>query len=67
MQDNGKARAITPSFMPTYVQFEEDSSNYRVTPMKDLTDEELPDVLDHMQDVDSHMSQWAPELEVIKE
>lgn len=67
MQDSGKARAIKPVLLPTYVQFNSNNSDYRVTPMKDLTDEDLPDVLDHLQDVDDHMSLWLSELEVIKE
>lgn len=62
-----KAQAINPSFMPTYVQFDEGDKHYRVTPMKDLTDAELPELEKHLNDVEAHMSQWLPELIVTKE
>lgn len=53
--------------MPTYVQFDEGDHNYQVTPMKDLTDYDLPDVEKHLDDVEAHMSQWLPELTVTRE
>ncbi|MED4126684.1 CapA family protein [Shouchella miscanthi] len=62
-----KAQAINPSLMPTYVQFDEGDHNYQVTPMKDLTDYDLPDVEKHLDDVEAHMSQWLPELTVTRE
>lgn len=67
MVEGEKARAVNPALLPTYVQFEEGDRNYRVTPMKDLTDRELPDVNTHLEEVDAHMSQWLPELDVMTE
>ncbi len=42
-----------PRFLPTYVQFEEENKNYRVTPMRDLTDDDLPDVEVHLNEVEA--------------
>lgn len=56
-----------PRFLPTYVQFEENDKNYRVTPMKNLTNEELPNIEKHLDEIETHMSQWLPELVVIKD
>ncbi|WP_078392412.1 CapA family protein [Shouchella patagoniensis] len=56
-----------PRFLPTYVQFEDNDKNYRVRPMKDLTNEELPNIEKHLDEIETHMSQWLPELVVIKD
>lgn len=52
-----------PSFMPTYVDIDDD---YRVFPMYQVSDEHLPDDEAKYEDIKDHMSQWMPELEFIE-
>ncbi|WP_054704154.1 hypothetical protein [Bacillus sp. JCM 19041] len=49
----GGVMVTNPRFLPTYVQFEEENKNYRVTPMRDLTDDDLPDVEVHLNEVEA--------------
>ncbi len=57
----------SPEFMPTYVTFDANQTNYRVVPMNQLTNEELSGAKSHYEEIKAHMSQWMPELEFIEE
>ncbi|MGM8212474.1 CapA family protein [Virgibacillus sp. W0430] len=56
----------SPAFLPTYV-YNENDTNYRVLPMFQVTNNELPDAANHYNEIKTHMSQWLPELEFIEE
>src|SRR5690625_2394656 len=49
-----------PRFLPTYVDI---PSGFKVFPLKDVTDEQLPGANGHYQEIKAHMSQWMPELD----
>ncbi|WP_337017622.1 CapA family protein [Oceanobacillus massiliensis] len=57
----------SPQFMPTYVNFNADRSDYKVIPMYQLTDNELADAKKRYSDMKAHMSRWMPELEFIEQ
>lgn len=52
-----------PEFLLTYVTFE-DETNYEVLPMKRVTNEDLPEIEEHYEEVKLHMQQWLPELKI---
>ncbi|MDC3413142.1 CapA family protein [Aquibacillus sp. 3ASR75-11] len=54
-----------PRFLPTFVQYNNES-DFEVTPMFELTNEELPNASKHYEDIRKHMSQWLPELSFIE-
>lgn len=56
----------SPQFLPTFVSFENDA-NYHVWPMHEVTDEYLPDAEEHYNKTVDHISEWLPELEIIKD
>ena len=56
----------SPKFMPTYVTFSEDFTNYEVTPMYTLTKDELKGAHQHYKEIKAHLSQWMPELEFME-
>lgn len=49
--------------MPTYVPYGE----WIVTPMHELTDDELPNADTHYKEIKQHLSQYVPELEFKEE
>lgn len=55
-----KITLATPRFLPTYV---DPNQGYKVIPLKDVTDQQLPDARQHYEEIKSHMSQWMPELD----
>ena len=57
----------SPTMLPTYVTFHPSFSDYKVVPMYQLTNEELPGAAQHYEDIKKHMSQWLPELEFVEE
>lgn len=57
----------SPKFMPTYVTFSEDFTNYEVTPMYTLTNDELKGAHQHYKEIKAHLSQWMPELEFMEQ
>lgn len=52
----------SPAFLPTYVTFNPNYSDYKVVPMYTLTDKDLPKAAQHYEEIKAHMSQWLPEL-----
>ncbi|MBN6204870.1 CapA family protein [Ralstonia pickettii] len=52
----------SPAFIPTYVTFNPNYSDYKVVPMYTLTDKELPKAAQHYEEIKAHMAQWLPEL-----
>ncbi|RKQ30903.1 CapA family protein [Oceanobacillus halophilus] len=56
----------SPEFLPTYVTFNSDWSDYQVVPMYQLTNKELSGAENHYEKIKDHMSQWMPELEFIE-
>lgn len=60
---------ISPKFLPTFVSYdlvEGKRVNYNVAPMHKITDEDLPNSKKKYQETVEHMTQWLPELEIIK-
>lgn len=55
----------SPKFLPTFVSYENDA-NYHVWPMHEVTDKYLPDAKKHYDKTVNHISEWMPELEIIK-
>lgn len=49
-----------PKFLPTYVDI---NQGFKVSPLKDVTDQQLSNASSHYQEIKSHMSQWMPELD----
>lgn len=64
--DEHSIEVRNPEFLPTYVKFHSDWSNYEVKPMFQLSDDELPGAAGHYEEIKAHMSQWMPELEFIE-
>lgn len=60
--DHASVRLHSPSLLPTYVKFNSNWSNYRVTPMYKVTDADLPGAAAHYAEIKAHMSQWMPDL-----
>ncbi len=56
----------TPEFLPTYVRYV-NWRNFEVIPMYQLTNQELPNAVQHYEEIKAHMSQWMPELTFIED
>ncbi|WP_249872702.1 CapA family protein [Oceanobacillus saliphilus] len=56
----------SPKFMPTFVTFQSDWTDYKVIPMYKLTNNVLNEAEAHYEEIKSHMSQWLPELEFVE-
>lgn len=56
----------SPKFLPTFVSYE-NGADYHVWPMHEVTDEYLPDAKAHYKKTVDHISEWLPDLEIIKE
>lgn len=52
----------SPEFIPTYVTFKPNWSDYEVLPMYALTNKDLPKAVQTYEEIKAHMSQWLPEL-----
>jgi len=55
----------SPKFLPTF-NASENERRYRVLPMMEVTDDELPNAEENYEEIKEHMSQWMPELEFIE-
>ncbi|WP_077324361.1 CapA family protein [Virgibacillus siamensis] len=55
----------SPKFMPTFVEYE-NWSDFEVTPMFQLTNDELANAQQHYKEIKQHVSQWMPGLEFIE-
>jgi len=52
----------SPSILPTYVHFERINGkmrNYKILPMKDVTDSYLPNASEHYEEIKGHLSQYT--------
>lgn len=58
-----KVELHSPTFLPTYVKFSPNWSDYQVVPMYQLTDDDLRGAGQHYEEIKAHMSQWLPKLE----
>ncbi|WP_077624146.1 CapA family protein [Sediminibacillus massiliensis] len=56
---------VNPRFLPTYVTFSQ-WADYRVVPMHQVNEREMPSPELHYNRVKEHMSRWVPELEFIE-
>ncbi|WP_068676163.1 CapA family protein [Oceanobacillus sp. Castelsardo] len=61
--DHVNIEVHAPKFIPTYVTFTPDWTDYQVVPMYQLTDNQLKDSNGQYKAIKSHMSQWLPELQ----
>ena len=62
-----KIQVIAPRFLPTFVNYDENSrKDFEVIPMYQLDETELQDADRHYQEIKEHMSQWMPEVEFIE-
>lgn len=50
----------SPRFLPTYVDI---NQGFKVIPLKDVTNQQLPGARGHYEEIKRHMSQWMPELD----
>ncbi|UFT99795.1 CapA family protein [Radiobacillus kanasensis] len=64
--DQETIKVEQPKFLPTYMEYKPNWNDFKVIPMKDLTNEIMPDYQKHYQEIQAHMSQWLPELEIIE-
>lgn len=64
--DEEELEVHSPKFMPTYVTFNEDFTDYEVKPMYTLTSGELQGANEHYKEIKAHLSQWMPELEFME-
>lgn len=65
IEDEETIELIEPQFMPTFVTAHS-GYKYKVLPMYQLTDAELPDAANLYNEIKEHMSQWLPELEFME-
>jgi len=56
----------SPKFLPTYVTFTEEFSDYKVKPLYQVSNAELSGAVNHYEEIKAHLSQWMPELEFIE-
>ncbi|WP_099156498.1 CapA family protein [Virgibacillus ndiopensis] len=55
----------SPKFVPTFVTYH-NWADFKVIPMYQLTNEQLPNAQKHYEEMKAHMSQWMPELEFVE-
>lgn len=60
--DEVEVQVHSPTFIPTYVTFQANWSDYKIKPMYELTDHDLENAASHYEEIKSHLSQWMPEL-----
>ncbi|WP_330949388.1 CapA family protein [Virgibacillus sp. MG-45] len=63
---NDEIELSQPTFIPTFVKFENDA-NFEVVPMYQLHNDELAGAKKHYAEIKKHLSQWMPELEFKEE
>lgn len=68
-QKSESIRIHTPAFLPTFVQYEMNGgrmTNFAVLPFHEVTEEQLPDHQVKWDEIKAHMSQWVPDLTILK-
>lgn len=60
-KDHVEVTLENPTFLPTYVTFQ-NQSDYKIIPMYQLTSDILENAPDLYEEVKVHMAQWVPEL-----
>ena len=67
--EEGRSKTIEvkqPTFIPTYVTRSEKHTNFKIVPMYQLSNSQLPGFAAYYQEIKSHMSQWVPELKFVE-
>lgn len=54
-------KLLEPEFLPTW-QHKPGWRDYRVIPLHEVTEQQLPGANDYLQEIKEHVSQWMPEL-----
>ncbi|MGN8647734.1 CapA family protein [Gracilibacillus sp. HCP3S3_G5_1] len=68
-KDGTGIKVHSPSFLPTFVHFEmvnDKMTDIRVIPLKDVSDQQLPNVFDHLAEIKEHLSQNIDEIQFIE-
>jgi hypothetical protein len=68
-KDGSNVKVHSPSFLPTFVQFDlidETITDLQVLPLKNVSDQQLPDAPDHLSEIKEHLSQNVEDLEFIE-
>ncbi|MBT2652814.1 CapA family protein [Oceanobacillus kimchii] len=61
-----KIEIHSPTFVPTYVDFENDYTNYRVIPMFQLTNDQLTNAQEKYEETKQHVNQYINEVEFLE-
>ncbi|WP_413233000.1 CapA family protein [Oceanobacillus sp. 1P07AA] len=64
--DEEKVEVHSPTFVPTYVHFENDYTNYRVIPMFQLSDDQLNNAQEKYEDTKQHINQFIDEVDFLE-
>jgi len=62
--DHTTIQIHSPAFLPTYIHFK-NWKGYTIIPMDQLTDAELPNAKQHLHEIQSHLSRYIPNLQLI--
>ncbi|SFM29623.1 poly-gamma-glutamate synthesis protein (capsule biosynthesis protein) [Gracilibacillus orientalis] len=68
-KDGTQVKVHSPSFLPTFVQFDmisDTMTDVQVLPLKDVSDQQLPDASDHLAEIKEHLSQNIEDLQFIE-
>ncbi|MFD2656685.1 CapA family protein [Gracilibacillus thailandensis] len=68
-KDGSNVKVHSPSFLPTFVQFDlidETITDLQVLPLKDVSEQQLPDASDHLSEIKEHLSKNIEDLEFIE-
>ncbi|MGP4039916.1 CapA family protein [Gracilibacillus sp. D59] len=68
-KDGANVKVHSPSFLPTFVQFDminDTMTDVQVLPLKDVSDQQLPAASDHLAEIKEHLSQNIDELQFIE-
>ncbi|MYL46299.1 CapA family protein [Virgibacillus halodenitrificans] len=60
--EEAKVKISNPQFLPTFVTFTNES-DYKVVPMYQLKETDLPDAKKHYNEIKDHMARWMEELQ----
>ncbi|MCG1027313.1 CapA family protein [Virgibacillus halodenitrificans] len=60
--EEAKVKISNPQFLPTFVTFTNES-DYKVVPMYQLKETDLPDAKKHYNEIKDHMTRWMEELQ----
>lgn len=60
--EEDKVKISNPQFLPTFVTFTNES-DYKVVPMYQLKETDLPDAKKHYNEIKDHMTRWMEELQ----